>query len=67
LANGLKAWAARTHQSGSPANTTYGTETEFSTSLLSFGEANRMINLCAVIKTNGSTHGQCAGCTAGGK
>jgi hypothetical protein len=77
LASGLRAWGTTIHAlpvtAGTPA-TTYGvTETAFSfptfreqVGLPSFAEANRMSQLCAFIRANGSGYGICKSCKVGG-
>lgn len=76
LVPGLKAWGTTIHAlpvtPGSPA-TTYGvTETAFSR-ILGFptdhpplAELNRMTQLCAFIRANGSGYGICKSCRMGG-
>jgi len=68
LVHGLRAWETNLHQSSTVPNITYATETEFAGSILSPGELNRLTNLCAFIRANGSGNGQCGGCpTPGGQ
>jgi len=70
LVRGLIAWGTTIHAlpvtAGTPA-TTYGvTETEFNMAQLSEAEFNRMTQLCAFIRANGSGYGICKSCKIGG-
>ncbi len=63
LADGLAAWGTSVHPS--PAGTAV-TETPFTPSTLSFGEAASVASRCTNIIGNGSTFGICRACRSGG-
>jgi len=70
LIPGLLAWGTTIHAlpvtAGTPA-TTYGvTETQFAQGQLSGAEFQRMTQLCAFIRANGSGYGICKSCKVGG-
>ena len=70
LRTGLLAWGTTIHAlpvtAGTPA-TTYGvTETGFENPMLTVGEFQRMTQLCAFIRANGSGYGICKSCKVGG-
>jgi len=70
LIPGLLAWGTTIHAlpvtAGTPA-TTYGvTETAFANGQLSEAEFQRMTQLCAFIRANGSGYGICKSCKVGG-
>jgi hypothetical protein len=68
LANGLAAWGTTTHAvsvSGGAATYQLG-ETRFTNGSLSGAEFQRMTQLCAFIRANGSGYGLCKSCRLGG-
>jgi hypothetical protein len=68
LAKGLVAWGTTIHALPAAGGATpYGvTETEFANADLSQAELDRMTQLCAFIRANGSGYGICKSCAVGG-
>jgi hypothetical protein len=67
LTKGLVAWGTTLHLLTSVGPSTYGVaETEFNNAELSDAELQRMTQLCAFIRANGSGYGICKSCALGG-
>jgi hypothetical protein len=72
LVSGMVAWSTTNHESNpynfipGVTNFNYATELQFTQSVLSVAELNRMAGTCTFIIANGSGYGVCKSCQSGG-